>query len=143
MNGQCCCGKERGKKFLQDNAVNSNRGGDGNALFCPDTAEQHDAAQTHQMLQHFCYGGYFCLFQAIIISVNTGVEGAKGHGVGKQPQQLRAARFPDKFFRQQRMKTEQQKGHSQGQRDGKNHADVENPACSAAVAGGCFCGDKP
>ena len=38
---------------------------------------------------------------------------------------------------------QQQEGHAQGQGEGERHADVEDPARPAAVAGGGFGGDKP
>ena len=95
------------------------------------------------MFQYLGNRGYFCLFQPIIIAVDACVEGAEGNRVGEQAQKLRAARLLDKIFREKAVEMQQQEGHAQGQGQGKRHAYVEDPARSAAVAGGGFCGDKP
>ncbi len=143
MDGQRRRRKKRGEKFLQNHTVDGDGRSDGDALLREDTAEQHDAAKAHQMLQNFRYSGDFCLLQTIIIAVDAGVYGAEGNGVGKQTQQIGGARLLHKLFRQQGVKTQQQEGHAQGQGDGERHTGVKNPAGAAVVPGGGFGGDKP
>ncbi len=135
--------KQYSHQFFYDDSADCNGRSNGNPLFFPDTVKQKDRKKAQYMLQNLANGRNGGTFSAVVVSVNAGMDRAKGHRKCQKLKKLGTSFLFDKRNSQNMMKTKQQRGSNQGKNQGEKKPGLEDPEGPFSVTGCGFGRDKP
>lgn len=143
MDGHGSGRKQCGHQFFRDDSKDRNGRGDGHPFFFPDLIDKKDRKKAQNMLQDLADGRNGGIFFSVVVSVNAGVDRAKGHRKCKKLKKLGTLFLPDKRNGEHMVKTKQQSGSNQGKGQREKKPGLEDPECPFLVSGCGFGGDKP